>query len=483
MSIARQEKCLSAQELGYSLLVPRVEITRRGRSAKTQEVTAENVRQQGALESQPLVPLPARIHLNRNQVRSFWAAWAGWTMDGMDSFIYSLVLVPALGDLLPKSGIPRTTANVGYYGGLLFALFMIGYGFAIVWGPIADRFGRVRTMMFSISCFSLFTLLAAFSVGVWSLALCRFLAGIGIGGEWAIGASLVAEDWPEERRTMGAALMHTGYYVGFFLAAVANYFIGSRFGWRYLFLVGGVPALLVAFIRNNVSEPIHWERKRDELGSRWKMHHAFFELFSHRYRRRTVLNSIYLIVSLAGLWAGSVYVPAGMTYIATRAGRTAMDAAKLASYSTALLGMATVMGALIVPMLAHRLGRRLTLGIFYSIMLVSISVAFGRVFYLETGAISRFMVCAGFLGLGGANFIVYSFWLPEQYGTECRASAFAFTTNVGRFAAAGFTFLVGAGVRHFQSLGKPVALVAVAFIIGLLLLPFGEETKGRSLPA
>jgi MFS family permease len=360
---------------------------------------------------------------------------------------------------------------------------MIGYGFAIVWGPIADRFGRVRTMMFSISCFSLFTLLAAFSVGVWSLALCRFLAGIGIGGEWAIGASLVAEDWPEERRTMGAALMHTGYYVGFFLAAVANYFIGSRFGWRYLFLVGGVPALLVAFIRNNVSEPIHWERKRDELGSRRKMHHAFFELFSHRYRRQTVLNSIYLIVSLAGLWAGSVYVPAGMTYIATRAGRSAMDAAKLASYSTALLGMATVMGALIVPKLANRLGRRLTLGIFYSIMLVSIWVAFGRVFYVETGAISRFMVCAGFLGLGGANFIVYSFWLPEQYGTECRASAFAFTTNVGRFAAAGFTFLVGAGVRHFQSLGKPVALIAVAFIIGLLLLPFGEETKGRSLPA
>jgi len=157
MSIARQEKCLSAQELGYSLLVPRVEITRRGHSAKPQEVTAENVRQQGALESQPLVPLPARIHLNRNQVRSFWAAWAGWTMDGMDSFIYSLVLVPALGDLLPKSGIPRTTANVGYYGGLLFALFMIGYGFAMVWGPIVDRFGRVRTMMFSISCFSLFT--------------------------------------------------------------------------------------------------------------------------------------------------------------------------------------------------------------------------------------------------------------------------------------------------------------------------------------
>jgi hypothetical protein len=93
------------------------------------------------------------------------------------------------------------------------------------------------------------------------------------------------------------------------------------------------------------------------------------------------------------------------------------------------------------------------------------------------------VACSFLLGLGGANFIVYSFWLPEQYGTECRASAFAFTTDVGRFVAAGFTFLVGAGIRHFQTLGTPVALTGFAFVIGILLLPFGEETKGKPLPA
>src|SRR5260370_6288992 len=126
--------------------------------------------------------------LNRNQVRSFWAAWAGWTMDGMDSFIYSLVLVPALRDLLPKSGIATTPANVGYYGGLLFALFMIGWGTALICGPIADRFGRVRTMMVSIAWLSFFTLLSAFATGLWSLPILRFLAGVGIGGEWSGGA-------------------------------------------------------------------------------------------------------------------------------------------------------------------------------------------------------------------------------------------------------------------------------------------------------
>lgn len=425
----------------------------------------------------------AKSRLNANQVRSFWAAWGGWTMDGMDSFIYSLVLVPALRDLLPRSGIAATTANVGLYGSLLFALFMVGYGGAMIWGPIADRFGRVRTMMFSILCFSFFTLLAAFSTGIWSLAVLRFLAGIGIGGEWGIGAALVSEDWPEERRTLGAALMHTGYYIGFFLAAGANYFIGSRFGWRYLFAVGGIPAIFIGWIRKNVHEPARWENKLEQLGEAWSMRRAFFVLFSRQYRRRTIVNSLYLTVSLVGLWAGSVYTPAAMTYIADRAGRTEMEAARLASYSTALLGIATVVGALIVPFLADRLGRRITLALFYILMSFSIWLAFAHVFYMPTNAIAWFLVCSFLLGLGGANFIVYSFWLPEQYGTECRASAFAFTTNFGRFVAAGFTFLVGAGVHHFQTLGTPIALTALAFVLGLLLLPLGLETKGQPLPA
>ena len=401
----------------------------------------------------------------------------------MDSFIYSLVLVPALTELLPRSGIPATPGNVGYYGGVFFTLFLIGYGMALVWGPIADRFGRVRTMMLSIFCFSLFTLLAAFATGIWSLAVFRFMAGVGIGGEWSVGAALVSEDWPEERRTMGAALMHTGYYIGFFLAGVANIFIGSRFGWRAMFALGGVPALLIGLIRNNVHEPAHWENKVRELGGKWAMHSAFLKLFSPQYRKRTIVNSLYLIVSLAGLWAGSVYAPTAITYIAQRTGRTAIEGARLASYSSALIGVTTVLGALIVPFLADWLGRRATLAIFYVIMMCAIWVAFAHVFYMRENAVAWFLACSALLGLGGANFIVYSFWLPEQYGTECRASAFAFITNLGRFFAAGFTFLVGAGIRHFQTFGIPVAMMALAFVVGLALVPLGEETKGKRLPA
>jgi MFS family permease len=178
-----------------------------------------------------------------------------------------------------------------------------------------------------------------------------------------------------------------------------------------------------------------------------------------------------------------VYVPAAITYLATNAGLDQTAAARLASFGTMLLATGTILGCLVLPPLAERLGRRLTLGIYFALMFVFIALGFGFVFYLHSGAVFWFLVCLFFLGIGGANFAMYTLWLPEQYGTECRASAFAFSTSVGRFAGAGITFLVGAGISHFHSIGTPVALTSVAFIVGMMLLPFGKETKGELLPA
>src|SRR3954447_3441284 len=133
------------------------------------------------------MPRPRADALTTNQIRGFWAAWAGWALDGMDSFLYALVMVPALRDLLPRSGIAPTQANVGYYGGVLFAVFLVGWGCAFLWGPVADRFGRVRTLAATILCYSVFTFLGCAAGSVWQLGLFRFLAGIGIGGEWTLG--------------------------------------------------------------------------------------------------------------------------------------------------------------------------------------------------------------------------------------------------------------------------------------------------------
>jgi MFS family permease len=428
------------------------------------------------LAAAPPTPTP----LTANQIRGFWAAWGGWALDGMDSFIYSLVLVPALSELLPRSGIPATTGNVGFYGSVLFALFLIGWGVSMMWGPIADRFGRVRTLTLTILCYSVFTLLCGLVTNVWQLAALRLLAGIGIGGEWSMGGTFIAEEWPDDRRKTGGGYMHTGYYFGFFLAAIANATVGARYGWRWMFAVGGTPALLVTFIRYGVRESATWLR-REDARAHPPLLTAFTRIFSPLYRRRTLLNSLYLLVSIVGLWAGSVHVPTSVREIAAREGIGPADATRLASYGTMLLSAGTIGGCIVLPPLADRFGRRATLGLFFSIMLVSIAGGFGYVFYLPN-ALAAFLAVLFVLGVGGANFAMYTIWLPEQYTTDCRGSAFAFTTSVGRFAGAGITFLVGAGVAHFGTIGTPVAFTSIAFAIGLLLLPFGEETRGKPLP-
>jgi len=361
-------------------------------------------------------------------------------------------------------------------------LFLIGWGLAFLWGPVGDRVGRVRTLMLTILWYSLFTFLSALVVQVWQLAILRLLAGIGIGGEWAMGGTFVAEAWPEDRRRSGAGWMHTGYYVGIFLAALANYGIGSHFGWRAMFALGGLPALLLAWIRRGVTEPARWLEK-EKVVQGWAFWRPLGMLFAPAWRRRTLLNSLFMLTSVCGLWAGTVYVPAALTILAEASGHTVSQAAKLASWGTMLVALATIIGCLLMPRLAEGLGRRATLALYFALMLVMIALTFGKVFYLETSALLWFFVCLLFLGLGGANFALYTLWLPEQYPTEFRASAFAFSTSFARFGGAAITFLVGAGVQHFGSLGKPVAFTAIAFALGLLLTPWGVETRARPLPA
>jgi MFS family permease len=186
---------------------------------------------------------------------------------------------------------------------------------------------------------------------------------------------------------------------------------------------------------------------------------------------------------MVGLWAGSAYVPSSITYLATREGFNGSQSARLASWAIMLLSAGTILGCLLVPTLAARVGRRGALGFFFILMFVCISLGFGYFFYLSHQALPWFMTCLFFLGIGGANFAVYTLWLPEQYRTECRGSAFAFATSIGRFLAAGITFLVGAGVARMHTIGTPVALTSIAFLVGLALLPLAEETKDKELPA
>jgi MFS family permease len=436
--------------------------------------------QDGVAAAVPVTRAVTRTALNSNQIKGFWAAWGGWTLDGMDAFIYALVLVPALTELLPRSGVQASAGNIGYYGSVLQALFLLGWGLSMAWGPIADRFGRVRALMLTILFYSIFTFMCGVVTNIWQLAVLRVLCGIGLGGEQPMGGTFVAEEWPEDRRKMGAGYMHTGYYFGFFLAALANYYIGANYGWRWMFILGGAPALLVGWIQSGVREPKTWQEKAGGA-RRPGLLEAFAELFSPVYRKRTIVNSLLFTVSIVGLWAGSIYVPTAVTQIARADGYSAADAARMASYGSMVLSIATIVGCLMAPWMAERFGRRLAMALYFIALGVAVAIAFGYVFY-QPSALTAFFVLIFFLGIGGANFALYTLWLPEQYATSCRASAIAFVSSVGRFVGVAMVFLVGAAIQRYGSIGVPVAATAVVFIAGLLILPWAVETRGKALP-
>ncbi|MFW0754845.1 MFS transporter [Pseudomonas sp. H11T01] len=430
---------------------------------------------------------PIKTPLTREQIRGFWTVYLGWVLDGVDSVIFALVLIPAMTELLPNSGITPTPANIAMYGSVLFGLFLIGWGLSFIWGPLADRFGRVKMLAASILVYSLFTGAAAFSENIWQLAAFRLIAGIGVGGEWALAGTYVAESWPEDRRKMGAGYLQTGYYFGFFIAALLNYTVGATYGWRVMFLCGLAPAAVAIYTVLKVKEPAQTRKAAQHVehshshSPTASAHTSWWEIFAPAFRRRTLTSSALVGVAIVGLWAGSVYEATAVVTLATRAGIDHVGAVHLASIGAAVLSLSTILGCLVAPWLAERLGRRVALGIYFAGMATSIVFAFGWVFYMDNG-LNLFMVSLVFLGFFGGNFAIFSLWLPEQYPTRIRATAFAFNASVGRFIGAGVNFLLAAAIHWHGSLGTPIAWTAAAFVIGILILPFAAETRDQPLP-
>src|SRR5580698_987944 len=226
--------------------------------------------------------------------------------------------------------------------------------------------GRTRNFRSPVLVYALFTGAAAFSTNVWMLAIFRFLAGIGVGGEWAMAGTYVAEAWPEDRRKMGAGYLQTGYYFGFFVAAALNYTIGASLGWRAMFLCGLFPVVVSIATLLRVKEPERWEHKHQEIRAALeKKHNPFAVIFSSPYLGRTITMSALLTVSIIGLWAGAVYEPTAIVFLSRQAGMEFPEAAKMASYGTGLLSIGTILGCIAAPWLAERIGRRSTLALYY----------------------------------------------------------------------------------------------------------------------
>jgi MFS family permease len=408
-------------------------------------------------------------------------AWLGWVFDSMDATIYALVLQPSLSELLQHAHPSRAVSpeEIGWYGGLIFSIFLVGWALGgVLFGIMADAFGRTKTLMLTILIYALFTGLAALSQTWWELGLYRFFTALGIGGEWAAGATIVAEVWPEESRTKAAGWLQSAWAVGFFLAAAIQLALRET-GWRNVFLVGILPAFVALLVRLAVKEPDRWIKARDhERATRTHRHLRFTELFRVPLRRRTLVGTGLAFVAVCGLWGATNWAP---TLIRLLPDLRDLDVSAInsrVSYAIMALNAGAFVGYLTVGPMAERWGRRGTFALMFAGSLVLTPMVFlGARNYQD---VLLLLPLVGFFTNG--VFSGFPIYLPELYPTRLRATGAGFCFNAGRLIAAGGPFATGALVMLLGSIGGAASTVASIYLVGLLLLLAAPETRGRPLP-
>ncbi len=406
-------------------------------------------------------------------------AWLGWVFDSMDATIYALVLQPALHELLAHRPGGATPEAIGWYGGIIFAIFLVGWAAGgMLFGVLADRIGRTRTLIFTILIYAVFTGLAAASSDWWHLAIYRFLTALGIGGEWAAGAALVAEVWPEEKRAKAAGVLQSAWAAGFFVAALASLLLRNH-SWRLLFLVGVAPALIALAVRWWVREPERWLQSRGQPrppggGGRSRI----AELFEPAHRRATLVGASLAFVAVAGLWGATNWTPTLVRALPDLRGAAAGHLTALISYATMALNVGALAGYLAFGPLAERWGRRPVFALMCVGSLVMLPVAF-----LAPRSYAQVLVLLPLLGFfNNGIFGGFPIYLPELYPTRIRATGAGFCFNAGRVLAAAGPFVTGALVSAFGSFGLAASAVGIVYLAGLVILVFAPETKGNPLP-
>lgn len=415
------------------------------------------------------------------QWRVLLVAWLGWVFDAMDAMIYALVLHPALHDLLRATpgGAPVSDGDIGWFGGIIFSIFLIGWAIGgVLFGVVADYFGRTKTLIVTILIYAVFTGLAALSQDWWHLAIYRFLTALGIGGEWAAGASLVAEVWPEEKRAKAAGILQSAWAAGFFLAA-AFYLLLREYSWRVLFVVGVVPALVALLVRLWVKEPERWvkahaQELRDGPVRRVKLP----ELFRGDLRRPTWVGSSLAFVAVFGLWGATNWTPTLIRALPDMQGLQAAELKSYVVYATMALNVGALVGYLSFGPLADRFGRRPVFALMCAGSLVMVPIAF-----LTPHAYAHVLFLLPLLGFfNNGIFSGFPIYLPELYPTRIRATGAGFCFNAGRVLASVGPFLTGFLVAALGSFGRAASAIALIYLAGLLILPFAPETRGRPLP-
>ena len=419
-------------------------------------------------------PFAAPATRAASPARVFWASWLGWMLDGFDSSMYSYILVASLTELLPRSGIEATRLNVGFYGGLLFSIFMLGWACSMFWGWAADRVGRVKIMCLTVLVYSVFTGLCGLSTGLVMFAIFRFFAGFGIGGEWAAGTPLLHESVPESMRVRLAGWLHTATPTGLFTAALTVLLFGNFLGWRGMFALGVLPALLTLYLRRNIPEPPRLKAIKTAPN--------FSALFKGAQARTTWSAAMMMTCIIFGLWSSNFWAP---TVVATKliaSGATPAHAQAMGAVAGLVTNVGTLTGCLLMPFITRWLGgRRPAATVFFcgSVLLVVVCY-YGAIQRLDNLTLFFWLLPAlGFFTNG--IFALYTIWLPEMFPTAQRGAGAGFSFSFGRLLGAAGPTLVGVVAGVAGGYPAAISILSLVYVIGLPFILMAPETGHHAL--
>lgn len=433
------------------------------------------------------------LDMNRYQWTVLFAAWLGWGFDCFDGLLFNYVAPNCVPTLLHLPiGSREAVQQASLWNGALTSVLLVGWAIGgIVFGRIADRLGRSRTLLLTMLLYAVGTALCALAPNMIVLGVFRFIAALGIGGEWAAGAAMVAEVVPEKRRVEAGALLYTSAPMGLFLATWLTYEIaGVRFrdapevSWRYVFLCGLIPAAVAFVVRLFVREPERWKQAAST-----QRPPRVRELFTPQFRRRTLSGLSMSLTALLMWWSCNAFIPTISTNLARLQARlSGLDLPSTLSLVESWKAVATncfnlggVIGTLLTVPFAKVLGRKVMFAVYFALSAAALMATFGLPMEPRLRLYMFFAIGLSVFGVFGS----FTYYLPELFPTRLRGTGAGFCYNVGRVIAAAGPFIVGSiSMKSADPLAAAMAAlfwVGAVPLLGLLAVPFAVETRGRAL--
>ncbi|MGG3468974.1 MFS transporter [Neobacillus pocheonensis] len=368
-------------------------------------------------------------------------------MDSMDAMLLALV-IPLL-----LTQWNMSTGEAGLISSATLVGMMVG---GIGCGILGDYFGRVRMLTFTVIFFSIFTGISAFAQDPVQLGIFRFFVGLGLGGEWGLGASLISEYWPKRHRAKATSFVHSGYPVGYAIASLLGFLILPAFGWRVLFLIGILPAFIILMFRRGLKEPPNWKEKTKKVKEE-KSTFTLWMLFKDGYVKRTILASLLLLFNLGAYWAASSWIP---TFLV----KSHNLSLGMASWFLIVLNIGAVFGHQVGGYLSDKYYRKFTLllGQSLSIVLIIAYMLIQNITFLFLVGIIFGFVIYGYWGTFGA-------YLGELYPTHLRSTGVGLTFNIGRIGGALTPTIVGFMAEHMQLSGAVLIFGSICYVFGIIV--------------